>query len=621
MSSSFAFFVSAFSLCTSVYSQDPTGDLRTGPLIMQEAYFKSIEPGERDEFGSSIAIDGNTAVIGAPNEDSNATGVNGDPSNNFQPDSGAAFVYIRQNGQWHFQAYLKASHSDSNIGFGTSVAISGDVIAVGAPWGNSHGEVVIFRRTGDAWALEETITGFRSEPGDDFGASVDIANNNIVVGAPGEDGGSHGVGGDQNNNSSTKSGAAYIFVETAANGWRQKAYLKSIHPDPNDGFGSSVSISKNTVVIGAPREDSNGIGVNSNPYDNSEKGSGAAFVYVRGGGNGQWSMQAYLKASNTESGDSFGSSVSIANDGIVVGAPYEDSSGIGVNSTTGNGSPDSGAAYTFVRRNGTWNHNAYLKALNTNQRDGFGISVSNYGNTVAIGSYFDDSPSYGAGGRKDVTIATKPGSGSVQIYYRTEGLWIPFAYNKAMNSGQADRFGGSVAFANGLLIAGASFESSSAKGVNGDGSNDATSQSGAAYCINIAPKWGLARYGPYSGPNYADLFSNDHPVAGESFTFQAKQFNANGHARLLLSRAPDWVIYLDGVLHVDRSPNMLLVRPGKFLWMDITKSGPYRGRGTYTLNLPAAAAGFTFYAQAALHDPTQPTRWGLSNGLKIVVGP
>jgi trimeric autotransporter adhesin len=625
MNSSFAFFAATIALCTSLYSQGPSGDLRTGPLIMQEAYLKAESITKDDLFGSAVAVDGNTVVIGSPLEDSNATGVNGDWSNNLSYNSGAAFVYVRINGEWQLQAYLKPETIISDGLFGSSVAISGDVIVVGAPnnaFSNTKGRAVVFRRTGNVWALEETIQGFKTEIRDQFGASVDISNNNIVVGAPFEDGGSVGVGGDQNDNSVPDSGCAYVFVKTAANGWRQKAYFKSIIPGSQDYFGASVSISKDTLIVGAPNEDSNAVGVNDNPYNNRAPNSGAAFVYSRGGGAGQWSMEAYLKASNTDAEDHFGSSVSIANDGIVIGAPDEDSSGSGVNSFQDNGLRDSGAAYIFVRKaGGNWNFNTYLKQLNTKIDDGFGTAVSNFGNVVAVGSIRDDSPSYGAAGRKDSTLASKTASGSVQVYFHTEGLWIPLAYVKAMNSDPDDLFGSSVAFANGILVAGSPMEGSSAVGVDGNGANNSISDGGAAYCINVAPNWGLARYGPYYGPNYADLFSYDHPVAGESFTFQAKNFNSSGTARLLLSRAPDWVIYLGGVFHVDRSPRMLLVRPGKFLWMDITMAAAYQGRGTFTLNLPAAAAGFTFYAQAAMHDPTQPTRWALTNGLKIVVGP
>src|SRR5437667_6205519 len=167
----------------------------------------------------------------------------------------------------------------------------------------------------------------------------------------------------------------------------QQAYIKASNtggPSPGDtpadyggsfgdNFGWSVAISGDTMVIGAPGEDSNATGVNGNQTNNNARDSGAAYVFVRDGTN--WVQQAYLKASNTGANDLFGWSVAISGDTMVIGAPLEDSNATGVNGNqTNNSATDSGAAYVFVRDGTNWVQEAYLKASNTGASDRFGLS-------------------------------------------------------------------------------------------------------------------------------------------------------------------------------------------------------------------------------------------------------
>src|SRR3989454_4439791 len=173
----------------------------------------------------------------------------------------------------------------------------------------------------------------------------------------------------------------------------QQAYLKASNTGgPSTGetglgvgdlFGWSVAISGDTMVIGAPLEDSNATGVNGNQTNNSATDSGAAYVFVRDGTN--WVQEAYLKASNTGASDRFGLSVAISGDTVVVGAIYEASNATGVNGNQGNNSAtDSGAAYIFVRSGTNWTQQAYLKASNTGANDFFGESVAISGDTMVI---------------------------------------------------------------------------------------------------------------------------------------------------------------------------------------------------------------------------------------------
>ncbi len=163
------------------------------------------------------------------------------------------------------------------------------------------------------------------------------------------------------------------------------SYLKASNTNTDDGFGNSVAVSGNTVVIGAPTESSNATGVDGDQTNNTANNAGAAYVFVRQ--NGIWSQQAYLKASNTNAGDYFGNAVAIADDTIVVGAYREDSNSTGIDGDqNNNAASNSGAAYVFTRTNGVWSQQAYLKASNTDAQDEFGYNVAISGDTSLVGA-------------------------------------------------------------------------------------------------------------------------------------------------------------------------------------------------------------------------------------------
>jgi hypothetical protein len=240
-------------------------------------------------------VSGDTVVVGAYLEDSNATGVNGNQTDNSARDSGAAYVFVRNAGVWSEQAYLKASNTEASDEFGLSVGVSGDT---------------------------------------------------VVVGASRDDSNATGVNGNQSDNSGFECGAAYVFVRNAGV-WSQQAYLKASNTENGDQFGVSVAVSGDTVVVGAFGEDSSATGVNGNQSDNRAQLSGATYVFVRNAG--VWIQQAYLKASNTGETDLFGSSVAVSGDTAVVGAYFEDSDATGVHGIgDDNRAQQSGASYVFL---------------------------------------------------------------------------------------------------------------------------------------------------------------------------------------------------------------------------------------------------------------------------------
>ncbi len=191
----------------------------------------------------------------------------------------------------------------------------------------------------------------------------------------------------------------------------QPAYLKASNTEVSDLFGYSVSISGDTVVVGAHGEDSNATGVNGDQSNNQAHGSGAAYVFVRNGDT--WIQQAYLKASNTDASDGFGAKVAISGDTVVIGAASEASGATGVNGNqNGNGTPYAGAAYVFQRNGTSWSQETYLKASNSDTDDRF-VPVAVCGETLVVGAYREGSASTGVNGDQNDNSAWQAGAAYV----------------------------------------------------------------------------------------------------------------------------------------------------------------------------------------------------------------
>jgi FG-GAP repeat len=470
--------------------------------IAQQAYLKASNTDANDLFGNSVAVSGDTVVVGAIYESSDATGVNGDQNNDNALNSGAAYVFVRNGTTWSQQAYLKASNTDANDLFGFSVAISGDTVVVGAGSEASNatgvngnqddnsatdaGAAYVFVRNGTTWSQQAYLKASNSDAGDFFGSPVVVSGDTVVVGAGSEDSNATGVNGNQTDNSATDAGAAYVFVRNGAT-WSQQAYLKASNTDAGDAFGA-VAVSGDTVVVGADLESSNATGINGDQTDNSATEAGAAYVFVRNGAT--WSQQAYLKASNTDAGDFFGVRVAVSGDTVVVGAVFEDGNTTGINGDqTDNSATDAGAAYVFVRNGATWSQQAYLKASNTDAGDAFGFSVAISGDAMVVGASFEASNATGVNGNQADNSAGQ--AGAAYVFVRDGTTWSQQAYLKASNTDAGDFFGDSVAVSGDTVVVGAAHESSSATGVNGDQTNNSAASAGAAYIFTglggIAP--------------------------------------------------------------------------------------------------------------------------------------
>ncbi len=468
---------------------------------VQTAYLKAANAGAGDEFAFAVATSGDTIVVGARFEDSAST-ANPNPNDNSAPDTGAAYVFVRNGSGWTQQAYLKANMGEAGDDFGFAVAIDGDTIVVGAsgeesgtgdPNDNSRtdsGAAYVFVRNGTTWSQQAYLKPSNPDISDLAGRSVAISGNTIVVGAYNED----SNGSSPNDNSAANAGAAYVFVRNGTS-WSQQAYLKASNVTAGDEFGRSVAITGNTIVVGAPYEDSSSA---ANPDNNSFTDAGAAYVFTRSGTN--WTQRAYLKASNVAPGAQFGYAVAIAGNSLAVGAT---------------GESDTGAAYIFVGSDANWSQQAYLRADNAGNLDYFGAFVALSGDILAVGAPGEDSAS-----ANTPNDNSRTDSGAAYVFTRSGINWTQRAYLKADNPGADDLFGTSVAIAGDTLVVGAPYEDSSSTTPNENAAN-----AGAAYVFlsdDIQPSVTVEQAAGQADPATAGpiLFtaSFSEPINASSFT-------------------------------------------------------------------------------------------------------
>lgn len=433
-----------------------------------------------DNFGYQVALSGDILAVSALNEDGAATTFNGDESDNSARLAGAVYIFERNIGDsgWTQQGYIKASNAEAGDLFGGSLALSGDTLVVGAREEDSSatgidgdatdnstsesGAVYVFVRAAqNNWSQQAYIKGSSAQVNDLFGSSVALSGDTLVVGAREKDRGTAG---------NTDVGVAYVFVRDAGNVWTQQAKLSPSSPDGSDRFGTSVAISGDTLAIGAINEDGSTNGINGDQTDNSIPNSGAVYVYNRAPGGTVWTEQAYIKASNTSTNQKFGTALSLYGDTLAVGAPTD------LDTPTA-----AGTTYVFVRDgSNVWSQQTAITPINAEIGDVFGVSVSLYNNTLAIGARDENSGATGVNG--DETDNSTPGAGAVYIYTRdTSNNWTKDAYVKASNSGNSDAFGTSVAVNERNLVAGANEEDSIAQGIGGNQGSEGAEQSGAAY--------------------------------------------------------------------------------------------------------------------------------------------
>jgi hypothetical protein len=343
------------------------------PLVWtQEGELVASDPSTNAFLGMSVAVSGDTAIAGA-----------GGTAN--------AYVFVRSGNTWTQQAKLVAS-VPADV-FGHAVALNGDTAIVGAlNQGTTHtGAADVFVRSGSAWSQQATLLASDESTSDSFGFSVSLSGDTVVVGA---------------NQQASFTGAAYVFTRSGT-AWSQQAKLVAHDAAMSDNFGYSVSASGDTAVVGAK-----GKAVNT----------GATYVFVRSGGT--WSEQAKLVASDASAMASFGASVSVSGESLIVGAVSDSSS--------------RGAAYVFVRSNGAWTQQAKLVLADAAVGDVFGDAVALDVDTAVAGAY----------GR---AVAR----GAAYGFRRSAGVWTQLPEMVAADGAGSDRFGTAVALNGDTAVVGA----------------------------------------------------------------------------------------------------------------------------------------------------------------------
>lgn len=385
-----------------------------------------------DNFGCSVAISGNAAVLGASGHDIPI--YSGDIIIGTIPDVGTAYIFRFGGSNWSQEAKLLASDGAHDDGFGRSVSISGDTALIGAPWRDiplyvypnpdpvgyfvDGGSAYIFRFDGTSWSEEAELGPSGISPGGDyFGWSVAIDGDTAVIGAYGDD------------DNGNLAGAAYVFRYNGSN-WVQEQKLLASDGTEKDGFGKSVAISGDTILIGAPGTgvqykvvvtaayvfrydgsswveeekfsdgaagsgfgcsvaiDGNTAVIGASGDDQNGTNSGAAYVFEYAfllGGGWQWFQKAKLLASDfAPASDYFGSSVAISGKTAVIGATHDGYNG-----------DNSGTAYVFFCEGTSWfptvqcgwGQEAKLLASDGAANDYFGCSVAISGDTALAGAY------------------------------------------------------------------------------------------------------------------------------------------------------------------------------------------------------------------------------------------
>lgn len=314
------------------------------------------------QFGRSLAADGDTVVVGAPNQSVTSDG------------SGAAYVYGKTGTGWHLQQKLTASDPTPQGAFGMSVAIDNDTIVIGAhAVANASGAAYVFVRSGNTWTQQQKLTGSENSPFDSFGLSVAVNGNTIVCGAFGN--------GEFN---TITWGSAYVFTRTS-NVWIETQKLAASDASDFNSFGTTVALSEDTIIVGA-------IG--------NAGFSGAVYVFKFDGT--RWVERQKLRAQDAKPKTFFGYRIGISGDTLVAASEGW------VDATIETSIP--AAVYIFRRTPSGWHQQKRIFITDADLLGQFGLTAAVSGNTIVIGCPND--------------FTNAPYSGSAYIFRRNgESNW------------------------------------------------------------------------------------------------------------------------------------------------------------------------------------------------------
>jgi hypothetical protein len=417
-----------------------------------------------DHFGFSVAISGDNVLVGAPDEDEDASEANRVAS------AGSVYIYNRNQGgtnNWGQVKKINASVRTNFDYFGYAVSVSNEYAIVGAyqedenesdfiAVSNAGSAYIYYQNQGGSgnWGRVKKITASSRSVSDQFGFSVSISGNNVVVGAIFED---HDV---TESNSVSNAGAAYIYSrdQGGSNNWGQvKKIIASIRT-VNDEFGRSVAISGNHVIVGAHQDDESA--TDSFTLTNS----GSAYIYKQDqSGTNNWGQYKKITAGVRGGSDFFGYAVGMSGSTILVGSYSEDEDESELNAVT-----NAGASYFYhENQGGTGNWGQFQKTviLGRTTLDGFSTALAIDGDYAVIGAYNDDEDASGS--------APMLGAGSAYIFKQINGVWTQIKKITATVRAAGDNFGYSVSIFGNYIVVGANLEDEDAtesNNLNGAGS-------------------------------------------------------------------------------------------------------------------------------------------------------
>jgi hypothetical protein len=360
-----------------------------------------------DQFGTVMSLDGDTLAVGMPLDDIGTA-----------LDQGSVRIFVRSGATWSLQATLTAADGLSADAFGSSVALSGDTLAVGVPLDDvgtfsNQGSVRIFVRSGTTWTAQATLTASDGAAFDNFGASVSFDAETLAVGVPLDDVGT-----------ASNQGSVRIFTRTGGTAWSPQATVTASDGAAQDEFGFSICLDGGTLAVGVPF-DRVGTLVDA----------GSVRVFVRDGLS--WPAEATLTMGigNEAENDQFGYSLSLDGNTLAVGVPFDDVNLFLV---------DSGSARIFVRSGSVWSVQQALVA-SAAAGDLFGLSVSLDNNTLAVGA-----PSANVGANQN--------QGSVSVFERSGAIWTQRVGLTAGDGTPDDTVGDSVSLSGDTLAIGMPFD-------------------------------------------------------------------------------------------------------------------------------------------------------------------
>jgi hypothetical protein len=407
-------------------------DRKQTVLPSEYAYLKASNLEASDRFGWSIAAMGDQLWVGAPREDS----ANTSGSGNGASDSGAVYVFNREGSQWTQSALFKRTFAPG-ARFGEAIAVSPTDAFVGAPGlDGDHvavGAIYSYLPNASGWLGRNKIGPTDPTGVYGYGRALALNGNTLAV-------------------SDQQPGAVHVL---RGPDWTEERVIRPANVEVGDQFGYSMAISGDLLVVGSYNDSSTGTGVlDTIPADNDTLYSGAVYMFRSDGG--AWNLEAFIKSSNAGEYDKFGYAVAFDGQTLVVGASSE---GSGSQSQSDNSLLSAGAVYTFVRENGTWRQEAYLKAPIPRTNQYFGITVDIRGDLLAAGELSE--------------------TGTVHLFQRQATGWTWIAAVNPSNGDMDDYFSSAIALTKTGLIATSPFE-------DGDGSgtaNNASPSSGAVYAI------------------------------------------------------------------------------------------------------------------------------------------